>query len=46
SIVGGILIISSGLSILGIKDCKTLNLLPALLIPILFFLGKALLEMM
>lgn len=42
-IVGGILIASSGLAILGIKDCKTLNLLPAILIPILFFAGKALL---
>ena len=34
SIVGGVLIISSGPSILGIKDCKTINLLPALLIPV------------
>ena len=40
SIVGGILIAASGLSILEIKDCKTLNLLPSLLIPILFFLLK------
>lgn len=38
SIVGGILIASSGLAILGIKDCKTLNLLPALFIPIIFFI--------
>jgi uncharacterized membrane protein YqgA involved in biofilm formation len=38
SIVGGILIVSSGLSILEIKDCKTLNLLPALAVPIVFFL--------
>ncbi len=42
SIVGGILITSSGLAILGIKDCKTLNLLPALLLPILFFAVKGL----
>ncbi len=42
SIVGGILIVSSGLSILDIKDCRTLNLLPSLLVPILFFLLKAL----
>ncbi|MGM9760662.1 MAG: DUF554 domain-containing protein [Parabacteroides sp.] len=41
SIVGGVLILSSGLSILGIKDCKTINLLPSLLIPILFFLIKS-----
>ena len=38
SIVGGVLIISSGLGILGIKDCKTVNLLPSLLVPIIFYL--------
>lgn len=38
SIIGGILIASSGLSILKIKDCKTLNMLPSLLIPIVWFL--------
>lgn len=38
SIVGGFLIASSGLGILGIKDCKTLNLLPSLLVPVLWFL--------
>ena len=42
SIVGGVLIISSGLSILGIKDCKTVNLLPSLLVPVVFYLVKAL----
>ena len=36
SIVGGFLIASSGLSILGIKDCKTMNMLPALAIPLIF----------
>ena len=36
SVVGGFLIASSGLSILGIKDCKTMNMLPALVIPIAF----------
>jgi hypothetical protein len=41
--VGGILIISSGLSILEIKDCKTLNLLPALAVPPVFFLFHKLL---
>ena len=40
SVVGGILIAASGLSILEIKDCKTLNLLPSLLVPVLFFLFK------
>ena len=36
SIVGGFLIACSGLSILNIKDCKTMNMLPALVIPIVF----------
>lgn len=36
SIVGGFLIASSGLSILNIKDCKTMNMLPSLAIPVLF----------
>lgn len=36
SIVGGFLIAGSGLGILGIKDCKTLNLLPALLVPVIW----------
>lgn len=40
SIVGGVLIFSSGLSILGIKDCKALNMLPSLLIPVLWFILK------
>lgn len=40
SIVGGILIFASGLSILGIKESKTLNMLPALFLPILYFLVK------
>ena len=38
SIVGGVLIISSGISILGIKDIKTVNLLPSLLVPVVFYL--------
>ena len=42
SIVGGTLIAASGLGILQIKDCKTLNLLPSLAVPILFFLLKSL----
>ena len=37
SIVGGILIIASGLGLMKIKDCKTLNMLPSLLVPIVFF---------
>jgi len=37
SIVGGVLILASGLSILGIKDSKTLNMLPALFVPVVWF---------
>lgn len=43
SIVGGVLIVSSGLGILGIKDCKTVNLLPSLLVPIVFYMIKGIL---
>lgn len=42
SIVGGVLIVSSGLGILGIKDCKTVNLLPSLFVPVIFYLIKTL----
>lgn len=41
SIVGGFLIASSGLSILKVKEFKTLNMLPCLLVPILFFIIKS-----
>ncbi|MDR3766712.1 MAG: DUF554 domain-containing protein [Butyricicoccus sp.] len=37
SILGGILIFSSGISILKIRDCKTMNLLPSLLVPPIWF---------
>lgn len=43
SIVGGVLIAASGLGVLNIKDCKTINLLPALFVPMLFFAVKSLL---
>lgn len=36
--VGGLLIVASGLSLLELKDCKSLNLLPSLLVPVIFFL--------
>ena len=36
--VGGFLIAASGLSILNLKDCKTLNMLPALFVPAVWFL--------
>lgn len=42
SVVGGVLIAASGFSILGIKDCKTINMLPALVVPVLFFIIKSL----
>lgn len=42
SVVGGFLIAASGISILNIKEFKTMNMLPALLVPVVFFLGKTL----
>ncbi|MFB4212534.1 DUF554 domain-containing protein [Shouchella sp. JSM 1781072] len=42
SIIGGLLILSTGLNIVGIHSFKTLNLLPALLIPVVFFAVKLL----
>ncbi len=38
SIVGGVLILCSGLSILKIRDIKTINLLPALVVPVIYYL--------
>ncbi|MBR1594526.1 MAG: DUF554 domain-containing protein [Alloprevotella sp.] len=37
NIVGGVLIAAAGLGVLNIKDCKTVNLLPALLMPCAYF---------
>lgn len=42
-IVGGLMITGSGLGLLNLKDCKTLNLLPALLVPVIWFLIKSIL---
>ena len=39
--VGGLLIVASGLSLLELKDCKSLNLIPSLLVPVLFYLLKS-----
>ena len=36
-IVGRLMITASGLSLLNLKDCKTLNPLPSLLIPVIWF---------
>ncbi|MDD6894839.1 MAG: DUF554 domain-containing protein [Prevotellaceae bacterium] len=40
-IVGGLMITGSGLGLLQLKDCKTLNLLPALLVPVIWFALKS-----
>lgn len=40
SIIGGVLILSSGLSILGVKKFRTMNLIPALLIPVVYLSVK------
>ena len=37
SIVGGVLIMVSGISILKLKECKTLNMLPALFVSVLLY---------
>ena len=42
SLVGGFLIAASGISILGLKDMKTINMLPALLVPPIWFALKTL----
>ena len=41
-IVGGLLITGSGLSLLQLKDCRTLNLLPGLLVPVIWFVVRSL----
>jgi len=43
-IVGGLLITGSGLALLNLKDCKTLNLLPALLVPVAWYLIKNIID--
>jgi uncharacterized membrane protein YqgA involved in biofilm formation len=40
-IVGGLMIVASGLSLLKLKDCKTINMLPSLLIPVMWFIIQA-----
>ncbi len=41
-IIGGLLITASGLALLQLKDCKTLNFLPSLLVPVIWYLIMAL----
>lgn len=43
SVLGGIFLMSSGVGILQLRDCKTLNMLPALLVPPLWYALAALL---
>lgn len=40
SIVGGFLIATTGITLLKLRDIKTLNLLPSLFVPIIFFILK------
>ncbi|MCF0188023.1 MAG: DUF554 domain-containing protein [Bacteroidaceae bacterium] len=40
SIVGGVIIAASGLKILGVRDIRTLNMLPAFLVPVVWFVLK------
>ena len=42
SIIGGILIFATGINILEIKNIKTINFIPALFVPAIYFLLKAL----
>ncbi len=44
SIIGGILLLGTGLNILEIKKIKTLNLLPALIVPVIYFILKAMIN--
>jgi len=46
SIIGGIQITASGIDILKLRNCHTLQMLPALLVPPLFFLLKAAVAML
>ena len=40
-ILGGLMITASGLSLLNLKDCKVLNMLPSLLVPVIWFLVRS-----
>lgn len=44
SIVGGFLITITGIVLLKLRDIKTLNFLPSLLVPIIFFIGQLVLK--
>ena len=40
-IVGELMITGSGLGLLNLKDCKPFNLLPSLLVPVVWYLVKS-----
>lgn len=40
SVVGGFLVLTTGISVLKLRSIKTLNLLPSLLVPVVFFMIK------
>ena len=41
-IIGGMMITASAFALLGIKNCKSLNMLPALIVPVIWFILKGL----
>ncbi len=45
SIIGGILIAASGIDLLKLRNCHTLQMLPALLVPVLFFIARYIISM-
>lgn len=44
SVLGGIFLMSSGLGILQVRDCKTLNMLPSLIVPPVFYFVVSLIK--
>lgn len=46
SIIGGILIAASGIDLLKLRNCHTLQMLPALLVPVLFFIARYIISML
>lgn len=46
SIIGGILIAASGIDLLKLCNCHTLQMLPALLIPVLLFIARYIISML
>lgn len=44
SVIGGVFLMSSGIGILQIRDCKTLNMLPSLLVPPVWYFVMSLIK--